>query len=105
MILSFYLHYYLDVSKLDDWKNIRISRLRSLGGHVLCKYYSSMEEMLHTVYPEHDWNIDKNLSRLPTGYWSNKENQRKFMDNLSKKLDIFTPLIQLCYELPQYQDY
>src|SRR5262245_37931359 len=39
------------------------------------------------IYPEHSWDMNKMKSK-PLGYWSIKENQRRFMDELGKKLGV-----------------
>ncbi len=42
-----------------------------------------------TVYPEHNWKI-WNFGKLPQRYWHNKENQRHFLEQLGKELDVHT---------------
>lgn len=41
---------------------------------------------LRSVYPNYEWLPWKFKQKLPQGYWNKKENQKKFLDNITKEL-------------------
>ena len=74
------------VSKAEVWKR---------GGAGLFYKYSSMDELLQTLYPDYNWDrskfIDRDKARQETrrkSFWAIKENQRKFLDQVAKDLSI-----------------
>ena len=48
---------------------------------------SSLSQLLHTVYPEHEW-LPWKFSKAPAKYWDDVKNQRKFIDWARKELKI-----------------
>ena len=78
----------LGVRSLDDWYSIRMTQLIPLGAvTVLSRYGRSLSNLLAAVYPAHPWDPSK-FSIKPHDYWSSVDNQRKFMDDLGKKIGV-----------------
>jgi hypothetical protein len=50
-------------------------------------YGDSLYKALKTIYPEVDW-IPWKFSHVPHGFWSNFENQKKFIESIGKNLQI-----------------
>ena len=71
----------------SEWKNITVAEFRSFeGGSAILQYYDSFFDMLKTIYPEYDWNMFSDVQRVSRGFWKSKENQKKFMDEVSNRL-------------------
>ena len=71
-----------------EWKDISTTELKKE------KYFSSLMKinggyfpLLKNIYPTIKWN-ELELIRVPRNYWKKIENQRKFFDDLGKKLEI-----------------
>jgi very-short-patch-repair endonuclease len=79
----------------EDWYNISHKDIKINKGHgLLARYYKDspilfVKTIVRNIYPEYEW-LDWNFNKTPQGYWDNKENQRKFMDWLGKKLSYET---------------
>ena len=74
--------------KLDDWYKVSVNEVINKGGSaILAQYGKSIGQILCSLYPEHPWDIWK-LDRVPTKYWENIENQRRFMDQLANQLNV-----------------
>ena len=85
---------------MEDWYPITIRDVSRLGGKELFKNHSSMESLLKAVYPDHPWifpatsaaiaksNARTKIQPNKRMAWGNVDNQREFMDQLAKKLDI-----------------
>ena len=86
----------LNFAKLKgfDWKNpnnwgkITQKEIRNAGGGGLFIYYSSFWDILQNNFPEIPWSPLTTNVKLPPKYWQNKENQRKYCDQLAKKFAI-----------------
>ncbi len=105
----------LNITKQQEWYKITAAVLRQHGGNnLLVNYYNgSLTKLLSTVYPEYPitssytfskpvkynifyvtslsrytWDIFQLYHNAPRKYWHNLSNQRSFMDNLAKKLNI-----------------
>jgi hypothetical protein len=48
-------------------------------------------EALNAVYPENTWKEAKTLVHKPVNYWRDKANQKAFLDQLAKELNIHSP--------------
>ncbi len=90
----------LDINDVHGWYKLTTTSLRKLGGSsLLCKYNFSLAKLLSTVYPEYPyflciislfgykWNLAC-FSQVPREYWDKIPNQRAFMDDLAKQLNI-----------------
>ena len=78
-----------NLSSLNDLLNVKISGYPSL--RYIASKYNSFSDALQAIYPENDWKslIDSRQSKIkPKNYWQNKQTQRKFMEDLRKKLNI-----------------
>ena len=60
------------------------------GGRGLIKMYSSIEDMLRRVYPEHEWLPSRFIKegRSPPGYWLDKESVKKALDFAEQQIGI-----------------
>jgi hypothetical protein len=88
---------YLSFIQPSDWYRISRRDVCRLGGRPLFNIYETLEEILKAVYPSVSWESNKFLHRprtiYPPGYWKNKENLIKAIDNAEKQLGI----ISVCY--------
>ncbi len=65
-------------------------KIRALGGsELLQKHNNSMSKMLTSVYPDYEW-VSRKFERVPSGYWNEMKNQRKFMDWVFIQLKLAT---------------
>jgi hypothetical protein len=79
-----WLAQHLGFKQMDDWYKIRKEEMGVIGGNLLAKY-TSIVQLLRTVYPEHLWQIFK-FKQVPKGYWQKFENQRDFLNWLADDL-------------------
>jgi len=78
----------LNIRSLDDWYKINVKQFRIRGGNSILMYYGgSLVDTLFAIYPEHNWDPSK-FSNIPKGYWKDKVNQRKHLDQVGQKLNI-----------------
>ncbi len=94
----------LNITDQEGWYKVTVETLRmhKAGGLLASKYNNSPSKLLATVFPEYplsnitsncmilniyNWDISK-FTSVPTRYWNVVSNQRAFMDDLAKKLDI-----------------
>ena len=61
------------------------------------RYSSSLIKALQSIYSEHSWEILK-FHQIPKGYWKDINNQKKFLDTISKDLRLKT--LDDWYEIP-----
>ncbi len=91
----------LNITNLDGWYTVQAKTIEQHGGYgLLHKYSNSPRKLITTVYPEYlcpitclypllyHWDLSKFRFRVATGHWNTTANQRTFMDNLAKKLNI-----------------
>jgi hypothetical protein len=106
----------LHIQKPEDWYSVDVKTILSKGGWFLLNYYNRslikglyykswmlviileiywrwhlydgcwLLIALNAVYPEHKWEYIE-----PKAYWSDKDNQRFFFDQLAKTLNIKKP--------------
>src|SRR4051812_35148548 len=76
--------------KMDDWYRVTQADIHKFGGKSVLKYYnSSPSKALISLYPEHQWQLGQfkskpsslkvfnpNMTRVPPGHWSNRDNHR-----------------------------
>ncbi len=92
----------LNITDQSGWYKTTCSLLRKHGASPLLQLYNnSLSQLLAVIYPQylHDnslqdssllkykWN-HHSFARLPQNYWNHKVNQRAFMDDLAKQLNI-----------------
>jgi len=76
----------LNYEKIEDWYNIDVDIIRNnYGSGLLGNYSSSHINILTSLYPEYDW-LEWEFKFTSRYYWKKKENQKKYMDWLIKKL-------------------
>lgn len=75
-----------NIQLLSDWANISKQDIQKQGGGSLLRMYGSLRRALSVIYKEHEWKEE--WFSLPKGFWNSKVNQRNFMDNIKKKLNI-----------------
>lgn len=76
------------IQGLDDWYNVSLSEIKSRGGDSLLNLYEgSLAKLLSTLYPDHSWQTWR-LDKVDSEFWSQKGNQRNYMDWLAKELGI-----------------
>ncbi len=101
----------LRITTQEQWYQVTSSTLIEHGGKPLLLHYNgSPGKLLMAVYPEYPnidllcskyinkdtnfliykWDLSK-FVRVPGGYWDDMRNQRSFMDNLAKTLQISNP--------------
>lgn len=93
----------LGVQKHEDWGKISYRKLLKIGSSgILVKYNNSLVKVLKETFPgskffcnflshtEVHWKEEwfHHIPSNPSGFWKQKENQRQFMDSLTKKLNI-----------------
>jgi len=83
--------------QLSDWYSVRRGDVVKRGGRKLFKYYSSLVVALPAIFKDFNWELDK-FNRLPTGYLTDINNQRNFLDKIGKQLGIN----QVCIEILMY---
>ena len=79
--------------QLSDWYRISRQQVIDLGGRGLFHYYSSLPELLRTVYPQYPWEAEKFASsRSFSGQF---EDQQRLLTSIEAKLGIK----EVCVEL------
>lgn len=69
----------LNVHTKEDWYSVSYKDFQnSPGGRSLTDHYGSFIGTLQAVYPDYPWNIFS-FQKVPTGFWSKKENQKAFL--------------------------
>jgi len=73
---------------LDGWYSVsNLSVLENGGSGLLAQYNGSLSAALAIIYSEHPWDPLR-FEKAPRSHWASLENQRAFMDELGKKLNI-----------------
>jgi len=71
---------------MDDWYNVTARQILKRGGSFVRYYYNdSPYKALQTIFPDHDWKRWK-FKTVSMGYWTKKENQLEFFDELKETL-------------------
>lgn len=79
----------LDITKLEDWYDVKLADAQLLFGPVLDKYDGSLLVALQQLYPEFSWKFWK-FSHLPKTHWHDTNRQREFVEWLNGELGINT---------------
>jgi len=78
----------IGIKELDDWYGVTGSKVISLGGQSFLDLYGrSLSKLLTVVYPHHPWDLSRFASK-PRHYWTSLENQKRFMDELGRKIGV-----------------
>eukprot|EP01114_Cavostelium_apophysatum_P020910 TRINITY_DN7146_c0_g1_i1.p1 TRINITY_DN7146_c0_g1~~TRINITY_DN7146_c0_g1_i1.p1 ORF type:complete len:487 (-),score=70.02 TRINITY_DN7146_c0_g1_i1:20-1480(-) len=81
----------LGVCSPADWGLITKQKiLERGGGGMIDAFGGSVRKALEYAYPEVSWSIEMfpNVPSVPTRYWLNPDNRRKFLDSLKEELGI-----------------
>ena len=79
-----------DFQNKTDWNKISTKLFRKEGGGgVLAKYNNSIFQTLSNLYPDYDFKLE-NRPRYSYSYWKNLDNQRNYLLELGKKLQLKT---------------
>ena len=77
-----------NVTDLSAWYSVSSQAVIDKGGKsILQRYGFSLSRTLMAIYPSFSWDPRKFL-KVPQNYWSSLENQKSFMKELGKKLEI-----------------
>ena len=87
---NFLLHLYnkFQFTSLEDWVKVNKSFLITNGGKQLFAYAENLQALLQTLYPNFPWEFDNNKERNSNDYFSSISNQKRFMDQLYKELNL-----------------
>ncbi len=78
----------LNITDQEGWYKVTTKSFLQHGGMgLLEKYNNSPSKLLSTVYPEYKWDVTKFI-HLPHQFWDDTSNQRVFLENLAKELNI-----------------
>ncbi len=92
----------LHITDQHGWYKVKTSTLKKHGipSWLVKHYKGSLTKLLASVYPEYrsyisltvsfciyNWDLTK-FSAVPSGYWDSLPNQRTFLDDIAKKLNI-----------------
>ena len=82
------LYIRLNLKNLGDWCKITAYKFECIGGKNLLTYYyrGDMKKLLVGIYPNYPWDFD--LLKTNYKFFLDIENQRNFMDNLFKRLNL-----------------
>eukprot|EP01114_Cavostelium_apophysatum_P016152 TRINITY_DN4542_c0_g1_i6.p1 TRINITY_DN4542_c0_g1~~TRINITY_DN4542_c0_g1_i6.p1 ORF type:complete len:1067 (+),score=194.96 TRINITY_DN4542_c0_g1_i6:160-3360(+) len=81
----------LRLEKTTDWTSIPSTTIAKYGGGgLLRRYDGSLLRCLQAVFPNESWN-PLDFPQVPKGYWSDIQNQRNFLESISKILDLRKP--------------
>ena len=77
----------LSYNTLEDWQKLSTNKLFQNGGQSLLNFYYQRDtkKLLSSIYPNYPWEWKKIPQR---SYFNDIDNQREFMDKLSKKLKL-----------------
>eukprot|EP01027_Heterolobosea_sp_BB2_P026356 GEZU01040587.1.p1 GENE.GEZU01040587.1~~GEZU01040587.1.p1 ORF type:complete len:509 (-),score=114.87 GEZU01040587.1:129-1430(-) len=84
----------LNVAKPDDWYNVSgkdVAELGGGGGFLYTYYGGSLYKALCAVYPEHGEWLPWRFRVVPSGFWMDKANQRRFLEWAAKQLQVRSP--------------
>lgn len=63
---------------MDDWYHVTVEDIvKNGGGGLLTCYNNSPSSALQSIYPEHNWELERRERRI---LW--KQSQKKFLDGL-----------------------
>ena len=78
----------LNIKKIEDWYEISTNEIIENGGKkLILKNGNSKLLLLKNLFPYFAWNEEK-FTKFPRKYWQNKENHKKFLENLENSLQI-----------------
>ena len=78
----------LSLKSPSDWKGVTYNMIEEYGGAAILHQYPTLMDLFKDVYPEYSWDIFKDRNNVPYNFWKSSENQRSFMDSISRELNI-----------------
>ena len=77
-----------NLQSIEDWNSITQKQIESIhgGNSLVCKY--SMFELKCLACPEGESIFDKPIQSKPSGYWNNKQNILKFLEEIKEKYNL-----------------
>ena len=79
------------IQKGEDWKRVSSRQIHESGGASILKQYSTIYDMLSTLYPEHSWDVFEARSTVPRHFWDNPQNVAQFLERVKEKYHIHSP--------------
>ena len=79
-----------NLTSVHDWNSISRKHIQDNGGGALLKQYS-MYDLKCFGYPDGKFIFEKSKPYKPSGYWDNKNNIYKFIEELKVKYNLKTP--------------
>lgn len=80
------------IRSAEDWKAVTPAHLLEARGAGILKYHStSVWRALVDLFPEKDFREEECCQRMPRGYWDERENQRKFLDEVAAEHGVERP--------------
>ena len=81
----------LELTTLDDWLKVSISKIQINGGEcVLSHYKENMKNLLPGIYPNYPWNSCETWEFIGSDWIQSIQKQQKFMHYLFKKFNLQT---------------
>ena len=86
------LYKILELTSIEDWKQITRSKIIENKGKSLLKYYSfNLQTLFTTIYPNYPWKMEqKSTKENPLQYFKSFENQKDFLDKIFTKFQFKT---------------
>merc|ERR1712137_1050983 len=85
----------LHISSYSDWNGLKMETIIENGGYDIAKEYPTLSAALRQLYPEFQWSKIPQIRQTPHEYWKehwkNQKNQKNFLLQLEKELNIQTP--------------
>lgn len=75
----------LKMDRMEDWYAVTRSQIRERGGGRLLRQYSSIADMVASIFTEHHWDLHKFTKRK--GVWSTLRSQRDGVRLFAKELN------------------
>ena len=94
----------LNITTVEQMKKCTNKNIRENGGSSVLHFYSGVNDLFANIYPEYkDHFSASNFRKKPMAYWNDISNQREYVEEVGKKLNIKTlddwysiPLITFC---------
>ena len=77
----------LNINKYDDWYNVTYNDIVNKHGKMIIEYYGTYTDLIIKSNPNYNW-LPWKFKTITNGYFDDKENQNKYINWLSKELNI-----------------
>jgi len=79
----------MNMKSWEDWYKVQQPDIQGKPGAsgILSHHRNSLVKALTELFPELDWKIYK-FERVPEGHWNDRKNQREFLDEFFKTLNL-----------------